>query len=75
MSKLSPKPNCEKGIKNSWEHLNSLLEFKFSCTQLDRHRNATIYLSDYDIPEDELLEELSNKGFTFEKSGDKLHIT
>lgn len=72
---LDPKPNCSGTAKQTWEDLNDLLQVCFSCSQPQRHRNTIIYLSDYDIPECELLDELSNKGFTFEKSGDTIRIS
>lgn len=72
---LDPKPNCSDTTKQTWEDLNDLLQVRFSCNKPQRYRYATININDYDIPEDELLEELSNKGFTFEKSGDTLQIS
>lgn len=72
---LDPKPNCSDTTKRTWEDLNYLLQVNFSCSKPQSCRYAVININDYDIPEDELLEELSNKGFTFEKSGDTLQIS
>lgn len=72
---LDPKPNCSGTFKETWEDLNNLLQVNLSCDKPQRYRYAVININDYDIPEHELLKELSNKGFTFEKSGDTLQIS
>lgn len=72
---LDPKPNCSDTTKRTWEDLNNHLKAMFSCSQLPRNRHTMININDYDIPEDELLKELSDKGFTFEKSGDTIRMS
>lgn len=68
--KLDPKPNCSNVTKKTWEDLNNILQANFSCNIPERYHQATINVNDYDISENELIEELSSKGFTFEKYQD-----
>ena len=68
MGKLSPKP-VDVYQKANWSDLQILLNLNFK-NKLIKSPKVTIEFDSYDIPSEELINELNNAGYTINTSAD-----